>query len=155
VPADDLTDPAVVCIFSHLDSIFVLSRARVQKGLYPAIDPLMSSSAYLNPRIVGKRHFDIAQDAIRLFQKYEELQRMVAIIGVEELSKNDRTIFHRAHKLDNFLTQPFFTAEVYTNRKGQYVMLEETLSGCERIISGRMDSVPDEDLYMKGALAAL
>ena len=155
VPADDLTDPAVVCIFSHLDSILVLSRSRVQKGLYPAIDPLMSSSAYLNPRVVGKRHFDIAQEAIRLFQKYEELQRMVAIIGVEELSKNDRTIFHRARKLDNFLTQPFFTAEVYTNRKGQYVTLEETLSACERIISGRMDSVPDEDLYMKGALAAL
>lgn len=152
VPADDLTDPAVVCIFSHLDSILVLSRLRVQKGLYPAIDPLMSSSAYLNPRVVGQRHFDIAQDVIRLFQKYEELQRMVAIIGVEELSKTDRTIFHRARKLDNFLTQPFFTAEVYTNRKGQYVTLEQTLTGCERIISGRTDNMPDEDFYMKGAL---
>ncbi|MFA5039482.1 MAG: F0F1 ATP synthase subunit beta [Candidatus Omnitrophota bacterium] len=153
VPADDLTDPAVVCIFSHLDSILVLSRLRVQKGLYPAIDPLMSSSAYLNPAIVGQRHFDIAQDVIRLFQKYEELQRMVAIIGIEELSKNDRTIFHRSRKLDNFLTQPFFTAEVYTNRKGIYVTLEQTLDGCERIISGRVDSQPDEDFYMKGALA--
>lgn len=153
VPADDLTDPAVVCIFSHLDSILVLSRARVQRGLYPAIDPLLSSSAYLNPRVVGKRHFDIAQDVIKLFYKYEELQRIVAIIGIEELSKNDRTIFHRARKLDNFLTQPFFTAEVYTNRKGQYVSLEETLSGCERIISGRVDSSSDEDFYMKGALA--
>ena len=152
VPADDLTDPAVVCIFSHLDSILVLSRLRVQRGLYPAIDPLMSSSAYLSPRVVGKRHFDIAQDVIRLFQKYEELQRMVAIIGIEELSKNDRTIFHRARKLDNFLTQPFFTAEVYTNRKGHYVPLEQTLAGCERIISGRMDNQPDEDFYMKGAL---
>ncbi|QAT17752.1 F0F1 ATP synthase subunit beta [Candidatus Velamenicoccus archaeovorus] len=152
VPADDLTDPAVVCIFSHLDSIFVLSRARVQKGMYPAIDPLMSSSAFLTPRVVGKRHFDIAQESIRLFQKYEELQRMAAIIGVEELSKNDRIIFHRARKLDNFLTQPFFTAEVYTNRKGQYVPLDQTLDGCERIISGRVDSIPDEDFYMKGAL---
>ena len=152
VPADDLTDPAVVCIFSHLDSILVLSRSRVQKGLYPAIDPLMSSSAYLNPRVVGKRHFELAQEVIRLFHKYEELQRIVAIIGIEELSKNDRTIFHRAKKLDNFLTQPFFTAEVYTNRKGQYVTQEETLAGCERIISGRMDSVPDEEFYMKGAL---
>jgi F-type H+-transporting ATPase subunit beta len=152
VPADDLTDPAVVCIFSHLDSIFVLSRARVQKGMYPAIDPLLSMSAFLTPRIVGKRHFEVAQEAIRLFQKYEELQRMAAIIGVEELSKNDRIIFHRARKLDNFLTQPFFTAEVYTNRKGQYVPLEETLQGCERIISGRVDSIPDEDFYMKGAL---
>lgn len=154
VPADDLTDPAVVCIFSHLDSILVLSRARVQKGLYPAIDPLLSSSGYLNPRVVGKRHFEVAQEAIRLFHKHEELQRMVAIIGVEELSKNDRILFHRARKLDNFLTQPFFTAEVYTNRKGQYVTLEETLSGCEKIISGRMDSVPDEEFFMKGALAA-
>jgi F-type H+-transporting ATPase subunit beta len=152
VPADDLTDPAVVCIFSHLDSILVLSRSRVQRGLYPAIDPLMSSSAYLNTRIVGKRHFEMAQDAIRLFHKYEELQRIVAIIGIEELSKNDRTIFHRARKLDNFLTQPFFTAEVYTNRPGQYVPLEDTLTGCERIISGRMDNTPDEDFYMKGAL---
>jgi F-type H+-transporting ATPase subunit beta len=152
VPADDLTDPAVVCIFSHLDSIFVLSRLRVQKGMYPAIDPLMSTSAFLTPRIVGKRHFDIAQEAIRLFQKYEELQRMAAIIGVEELSKNDRTIFHRARKLDNFMTQPFFTAEVYTNRKGVYVPLDQTLDGCERIISGRVDSIPDDDFYMKGAL---
>ncbi|HAJ56316.1 MAG TPA: F0F1 ATP synthase subunit beta [Candidatus Omnitrophica bacterium] len=154
VPADDLTDPAVVCIFSHLDSILVLSRSRVQRGLYPAIDPLMSSSAYLNPRIIGKRHFDIAQDVIKLFHKYEELQRIVAIIGIEELSKNDRTIFHRARKLDNFLTQPFFTAEVYTNRKGQYVPLEETLLGCERIISGRVDNTPDEDFYMKGGLTS-
>jgi F-type H+-transporting ATPase subunit beta len=152
VPADDLTDPAVVCIFSHLDSILVLSRSRVQKGLYPAIDPLMSSSAYLNPRVVGKRHFDVAQECIKLFHKYEELQRMVAIIGIEELSKNDRIIFHRARKLDNFLTQPFFTAEVYTNRKGQYVSLEDTLAGCERIIAGRMDTVSDEDFYMKGSL---
>ncbi|OIO36235.1 MAG: F0F1 ATP synthase subunit beta [Candidatus Omnitrophica bacterium CG1_02_44_16] len=152
VPADDLTDPAVVCIFSHLDSILVLSRSRVQRGLYPAIDPLMSSSAYLNPRVVGKRHFDVAQDVIRLFHKFDELQRLVAIIGVEELSKNDRIIFHRARKLDNFLTQPFFTAEVYTNRKGKYVSLEETLAGCERIISGRTDSVPDEDFYMMGPL---
>lgn len=152
VPADDLTDPAVVCIFSHLDSILVLSRSRVQRGLYPAIDPLMSSSAYLNPRVVGTRHFDVAQDVIRLFHKYEELQRLATIIGIEELSKNDRIIFHRARKLDNFLTQPFFTAEVYTNRKGRYVSLEETLTGCERIISGRVDSMPDEDFYMMGPL---
>jgi len=139
VPADDLTDPAVVCIFSHLDSILVLSRSRVQKGLYPAIDPLMSSSAYLNPRIVGKRHFEVAQDALRLFHKYEELQRIVAIIGVEDLSRNDRIIFHRARKLDHFLTQPFFTAEVYTNKKGQYVTIPETVDGCRRILAGDFD----------------
>ncbi len=152
VPADDLTDPAVVCIFAHLDAILVLSRPRVQKGLYPAVDPLMSSSSYLDPAIVGKRHFTVAEEVVRLFHKYEELQRLVAIVGLEELTKNDRLIFHRARKLDLFLTQPFFTAELYTNRPGQYVTLEETLSGCERITAGRMDSVPDEDFYMRGAL---
>lgn len=152
VPADDLTDPAVVCIFSHLDSILVLSRLRVQRGLYPAIDPLMSSSAHMNPRVVGKRHFEVAQEVIRTFHKYEELQRIVAIIGIEELSKNDRIIFHRARKLDNFMTQPFFVAEAYTNKKGQYVPLQETLAGCEKIIAGRLDSTPDEDFYMRGAL---
>ena len=154
VPADDLTDPAVVCIFAHLDSILVLSRERVQKGLYPAIDPLMSSSAFLNPNIVGKRHFGIAQDVIRLFHKQEELQRLVAIVGIEELSKSDRVLFHRARKMSNFLTQPFFTAELYTNRPGQYVSLEETLAACERVIAGRMDAVPDEDFYMRGTLPA-
>ena len=115
----------------------------------------MSSSSSLSPRIVGKQHFEIAQESIRLLHKYEELQRMVAIVGLEELSKGDRTLFHRARKLDNFLTQPFFTAELYTNRPGQYVKLEDTLAGCERIISGRTDSVPDEDFYMRGALAAM
>jgi len=155
VPADDLTDPAVVCIFAHLDSILVLSRERVQKGLYPAIDPLMSSSAFLNPSIVGKRHFGVAQEVIRLFHKQEELQRLVAIVGIEELSKSDRVLFHRARKLSNFLTQPFFTAELYTNRPGLYVKLEETLMGCERIIAGRVDSVPDEDFYMRGSLPSV
>ncbi|MGE5279536.1 MAG: F0F1 ATP synthase subunit beta [Deltaproteobacteria bacterium] len=155
VPADDLTDPAVVCIFAHLDSILVLSRDRVQKGLYPAIDPLMSSSAFLNPTIVGKRHFGVAQEVIRLFHKQEELQRLVAIVGIEELSKSDRVLFHRARKLSNFLTQPFFTAELYTNKPGQYVKLEDTLAGCERIIAGRVDSATDEEFYMKGALPAV
>jgi F-type H+-transporting ATPase subunit beta len=155
VPADDLSDPAVVCIFSHLDAILVLSRARVQRGMYPAIDPLMSSSASMNPRVVGKRHFELAQETVRLFHKYEELQRMVAIVGLEELSKSDRTLFHRARKLENFLTQPFFTAELYSNRAGQYVTLEETLASCERVISGRLDNVPDEDFYMRGALPAM
>jgi len=152
VPADDLTDPAVVCIFAHLDSILVLSRERVQKGLYPAIDPLMSSSAFMNPTIVGKRHFSVAQEVIRLFHKQEELQRLVAIVGIEELSKSDRVLFHRARKLSNFLTQPFFTAELYTNRPGQYVKLEETLMACERIIAGRVDSVSDDEFYMRGTL---
>lgn len=152
VPADDLTDPAVVAIFAHLDSIVVLSRQYVQRGLYPAIDPLASSCAYLDPAVVSKRHFDIAQEALRLFTKYEELQRIVTIIGIEELSKHERTLFERARKLQNFLTQPFFTAELYTGRKGIYVTLEETLAGCDRILSGRMDKMSDEQFYMIGAL---
>lgn len=152
VPADDLTDPAVVTIFSHLDATMVLSRDYVQKGLYPAIDPVSSFSSFLAPRIVGERHFRIAQDAKRLFQKYEELQKLVVVIGEEELSKSERTLYGRAQKLQNFLTQPFFVAEEYTGKKGEFVTLEETLDGCERIISGRADGQNKEKLYMIGAL---
>jgi len=150
VPADDLTDPAVVAIFSHLDSIMVLSREYVQRGLYPAINPLSSSSGFLSPDIVGKRHFGVANEVLRHFQKYDELQRIVSIIGKEELSRQERIIFDRAKKLQNFLTQPFFCAELYTGRKGCYVRLDETISGCEKIISGRLDSVGEEKIFMIG-----
>ncbi|MCK5580509.1 MAG: F0F1 ATP synthase subunit beta [Candidatus Omnitrophica bacterium] len=152
VPADDLTDPAVVTIFSHLDSIMVLSRDYVQRGLYPAIDPLQSSSGFIDPVIVGEKHFDIVQEVIRCFQKYEELHRIVAIIGKEELSQQERTVFDRARKLQNFLTQPFFSAEIYSGKKGKYVPLEKTIEGCQQIISGRMDAFADEKFYMIGAL---
>lgn len=152
VPADDLTDPAVVAIFSFLDSVMVLSRERVQMGLYPAIDPLLSSSANLDVDIVGKRHFDISQETIRIFQRYEELRRIVLVIGIDELSSTDRTIYERARKLQNFLTQPFFVAEAYTGKKGTYVSMAETLDGCEKIISGRMDKVPEQDFYLIGAI---
>jgi len=152
VPADDLTDPAVVVIFSFLDSILVLSRERIQLGLYPAVDPLQSSCANLDIDIVGKRHFDIAQEAIRIFQRYEELRRIVLVVGIDELSSTDRIIYERARKLQNFLTQPFFTAEAYTGKKGEYVSIEQTLEGCEKIIAGRMDSEPEEKFYLIGAL---
>jgi F-type H+-transporting ATPase subunit beta len=152
VPADDLTDPAVVAIFSFLDSILVLSRERIQLGLYPAVDPLLSSSANLDIDIIGKRHFDIAQETIKIFQRYEELRRIVLVVGIDELSSADRTIYERARKLQNFLTQPFFVAEAYTGKSGKYVILEETLEGCERIIAGRLDSKPEEELYLIGAL---
>lgn len=152
VPADDLTDPAVVTIFSFLDSILVLSRERVQLGLYPAIDPLLSSSANLDVDIVGSRHFDIAQETLKIFQKYEELRRIVLVIGIDELSAADRVIYERARKLQNFLTQPFFVAEAYTGKKGQYVTLKQTLDGCERIISGRVDRIPEGEFYLIGAL---
>lgn len=152
VPSDDLTDPAVVCIFSYLDSLLVLSRQHVQLGLYPAIDPLLSSCSYLDPLIVGRRHFRIAQDVLRILNKYEELRRIVSIIGIEELSKEDRTVFERALRLRNFLTQPFFTAELYTGLKGEYVFLEKTLDGCEKIVAGDLDRKLPEELYMIGAL---
>ncbi|MCM8787460.1 MAG: F0F1 ATP synthase subunit beta [Candidatus Omnitrophica bacterium] len=152
VPADDLTDPAVVAIFSFLDSVLVLSRERVQLGLYPAIDPLLSSSANLDIDIVGRRHFTVAQEVIRIFQRYEELRRIVLVVGIDELSYSDRIIYERARKLQNFLTQPFFVGEAYTGRKGEYVTLEQTLEGCEKIISGKMDSRREEEFYLIGAI---
>jgi F-type H+-transporting ATPase subunit beta len=152
VPSDDLTDPAVVCIFSYLDSILILSREHVQLGLYPAIDPLLSSCSYLDPLIVGKRHFKIAQDVLKILNKYEELKHIVSIVGIEELSKEDRVFFERAIRLRNFLTQPFFTAELYTGKKGEFVPLEKTLVGCEKIVAGKLDRTLPEELYMRGAL---
>ncbi|MFH0731473.1 MAG: F0F1 ATP synthase subunit beta [Candidatus Omnitrophota bacterium] len=152
VPADDLTDPAVVALFSFLDSVMVLSRERVQMGLYPAIDPLLSSSANLDIDIVGRRHFDVAQQVIRIFQRYEELRRIVLVIGIDELSHADRILYERARKLQNFLTQPFFVAEAYTGRAGVYVTVEETISGCERIINGEFDQRPEHEFYLIGAL---
>lgn len=152
VPADDLTDPAVVALFSFLDSVMVLSRERVQLGLYPAIDPLLSSSANLDIDIVGRRHFEIAQEIIRIFQKYEELRRIVLVIGIDELSAADRIIYERARKLQNFLTQPFFVAEAYTGKKGEYVTLEAALEGCEKIIKGEVDQRPEQDFYLIGTL---
>jgi len=152
VPSDDLTDPAVVCIFSYLESILILSREYVQLGFHPAIDPLLSSCSYLDPVIIGKRHFKAAQDVLKILNKYEELRRIVSVIGVEELSKEDRIMFERARRLQNFLTQPFFAAELYTGKKGEYVPLEKTLDSCEKIISGELDNKPAEDLYMIGSL---
>jgi len=152
VPADDLTDPAVVAIFAHMDNLIVLSRSLVQRGLYPAIDPLQSSANSLSPAIVGRRHFEVAQDVLRHFHRYDELERIVSIIGKEELSAEERTIFDRAKKLQNFFSQPFFTAEVYTGKPGVYVTLEDTINGCERIISGELDKMDESKLYNIGKL---
>ena len=152
VPADDLTDPAVVGIFAHLDSLLVLSRSLVQRGLYPAIDPLQSSANSLTVSVVGRRHFDLAHDVLRHFRRYDELERIVSIIGKEELSAEEKTIFSRAKKLQNFLSQPFFTAEVYTGQPGKFVSMEDTLSGCERIISGELDKVDESRFYAIGKL---
>jgi F-type H+-transporting ATPase subunit beta len=152
VPADDTTDPAVVAIFSYLDAVMVLSRERTQIGLYPAIDPLSSSCSNLDPSVVGQRHFDLAQETLRIFTKYEELRRIVAVIGIDELTKVDRTLYERARKLQSFLTQPMFVAESYTGKKGAFVKVGETLDSVEKIIDGRMDGRLEEEFYMIGSL---
>ncbi len=152
MPGDDPTDPAVVCIFSYLDSVMVLTRDRIQAGLYPAIDPLQSSSAFMDPDIVGQKHFEIAQEVLKVFNKYEELKRIVMVIGVEELSKADREVFERARKLQFFLTQPFSVAEAYSGKKGEYVSRADSVKGAERILSGEFDNKPPEGFYMIGAL---
>jgi F-type H+-transporting ATPase subunit beta len=152
VPADDLTDPAVVALYNFLESIMVLSRERIQLGLYPAVDPLLSSSSNLDPDIIGERQFAAAQESLRVLQRYDELRRIVAVIGVDELSQADRTLYARARKLQNFLTQPFFVAEGYTGKPGEYVTVGQTVEGCQRILAGRVDQVPEERFYMIGQL---
>ncbi|MFH0763887.1 MAG: F0F1 ATP synthase subunit beta [Candidatus Omnitrophota bacterium] len=153
VPADDLTDPAVVAIFSYLNSIVVLSREKVQMKIYPAVDALSSSSGNLDPAIVGKEHFDIAQGVLRVLTKYKELSKIVPIVGIEELSNTDRVLYERARKLQNFLTQPFFVAEAYTGHAGKYVAIKDTLEGCDKIMTGRLDKVPEEKFYFIGKVS--
>lgn len=150
VPADDVTDPAVVAIFSYLDAVMVLSRERTQLGLYPGIDVLASSCSNLNASVVGQKHFDLSQEVLRVFTKYDELRRIVAVIGIDELSKADRTIYERARKMQNFLTQPMFVAESFTGRKGQYVKVEETLESVDMILTGKVDDRQEDDFYMIG-----
>jgi F-type H+/Na+-transporting ATPase subunit beta len=150
VPADDFTDPAVVAIFTYLDGCIVLSRDLVQRGMYPAIDPLQSTCTNLDSSIVGKRHYDVSQQVIQHFNKHNSLKRIVAVIGVEELNKEDQKIFTRAEKLYNYMTQPFHVSEVFTGKKGEYVPLEENIEGCARIIAGDFDQLKKEDFYMIG-----
>lgn len=152
VPADDLTDPAVVAIFSYLDAVLVLSRDRAQLGLYPAIDPLNSSSSNMDVAIVGQQHFNIAQEVVRTLTKYDELRRIVAVIGIDELSRSDRLVYERARKIQNYLTQPCFVAESYTGRKGQYVPTEVTINDCSRILEGVYDDRDEREFYMIGRL---
>lgn len=150
VPADDLTDPAVVSIFSHLDASLVLSRDIAEKGIYPAVDVLSSRSSGLDKEIVGDRHFKIASKVKAIFQKYQELSHIIAILGIDELSRTDRIIAKRSERLQRFLTQPFFVTEAFNSKKGVYVPLEKTLEGCERILNGEADNIELEKLYMIG-----
>jgi F-type H+-transporting ATPase subunit beta len=150
VPADDFTDPAVVHTFAHLTASIVLSRKRASEGFYPAIDPLQSGSKMLVPRIVGQRHYQVAQAVRRTLAQYEELKDIIAMLGLEELSREDRRIVNRARRLERFLTQPFFTTEQFTSLLGRLVRLEETLDGCERILNDEFADVPESTLYMIG-----
>jgi len=152
VPADDLTDPAVVSIFSHLDASLVLSRDVAEKGIYPAVDALRSSSLGLDKEIIDERHFKTASAVKEIFQKYQELSHIIAILGIDELSRTDRIIAKRAERLQRFLTQPFFVTEAFNDKNGEYVPVEKTLEGCEKILDGKFDKVELEKLYMIGAL---
>jgi F-type H+-transporting ATPase subunit beta len=150
VPADDLTDPAPATTFGHLDSTVVLSRALSELGIYPAVDPLDSSSTILDPQLVGERHYTVARSVQRVLQKYKDLQDIIAILGMEELTDEDKQTVARARKIQKYLSQPFFVAEQFTGSKGKYVKLEDTISGFERILSGELDDIQEQNFYMKG-----
>jgi F-type H+-transporting ATPase subunit beta len=148
VPADDFTDPAVAEIFSHLDSSIVLSRAMATEGLYPAIDPLASTSVLLDPRVVGEEHYRTAQEARSTIEHYRELEDIIAILGIDELSPADRVVVKRARRLQRFLTQPFAVTEAFTGQKGRTVQLADTLRGCRAILQGECDEMAEAWFYM-------
>jgi F-type H+-transporting ATPase subunit beta len=152
VPADDMTDPAVAGVMPHLDAALVLSREAAAKGLYPAADPLLSHSKLLNPEDMGQRHYDISQDVKEHLARYKELMDIINMLGLEELSAADKLVVHRARRLERFLTQPFFLTKEFTGRIGKHVELAKTLDGCEGILSGEMDDVPEERFFMVGSL---
>ena len=152
VPADDLTDPAPATTFSHLDGITVLSRQIAELGIYPAVDPLDSTSRMLDPRIVGQEHYDVARQVQKILQRYKDLRDIIAILGINELSPEDKTIVMRARKIEKFLSQPFFVAEAFTGRKGKYIKREETIRGFKMLIQGELDHIPEQSFYMKGSI---
>ncbi|MFE4104941.1 F0F1 ATP synthase subunit beta [Almyronema epifaneia] len=152
VPADDLTDPAPATTFAHLDATTVLSRGLASKGIYPAVDPLDSTSTMLQPDIVGEKHYRTARAVQSTLQRYKELQDIIAILGLDELSEDDRVIVARARKIEKFLSQPFFVAEVFTGLAGQYVKLEDTIKAFNMILDGELDDIPEQAFYLKGGI---
>lgn len=152
VPADDFTDPAPATTFAHLDGTTVLSRGLASKGIYPAVDPLGSTSTMLQPNIVGEDHYNTARFVQSTLQRYKELQDIIAILGLDELSEDDRVIVTRARKVERFLSQPFFVAEVFTGSPGKYVKLEDTIKGFKMILSGELDALPEQAFYMVGSI---
>jgi F-type H+-transporting ATPase subunit beta len=152
VPADDLTDPAPATTFAHLDSTIVLNRALTEIGIYPAVDPLDSNSTILDPEIVGEEHYNVAREVQRVLQRNKDLQDIIAILGMEELSDDDKQTVARARRIQRFLSQPFFVAEQFTGNKGQYVSLKDTVTGFKEILEGKHDSKSESAFYMKGAI---
>ncbi|MDN3513447.1 MAG: F0F1 ATP synthase subunit beta [Candidatus Brocadia sp.] len=152
VPADDFTDPAPVTTFPHLDATIALSRQIAELGIYPAVDPLRSTSRILDPRIVGQEHYEVAREVQRILQRYKELQDFIAILGMEELSDDDKVLVGRARRLQRFLSQPFFVAEQFTGTKGKYVPLKETIRAFKEMVEGKHDSLPEQAFYMVGGI---
>jgi F-type H+-transporting ATPase subunit beta len=152
VPADDLTDPAPATTFAHLDAVTVLSRALTEIGIYPAVDPLASSSRVLDPRIVGQEHYDVAQSVKRTLQTYKDLQDIIAILGIDELSEEQKLTVARARKIQRFLSQPFHVAEQFTGAPGRYVKVADTVKGFKEIVEGKYDDIPEQAFYMKGTI---
>lgn len=152
VPADDLTDPAPASVFAHLDATTVLNRKIAEKGIYPAVDPLDSTSRILDPQVVGEEHYKIATSVQQVLQKYKDLQDIIAILGMDELSEEDKKVVERARKIEKFLSQPFFVAEVFTGSPGKYVTLQETLEGFRGILEGKYDHIPENAFYMVGSI---
>ena len=150
VPADDLTDPAPASVFAHLDATTVLNRRIAEKGIYPAVDPLDSTSRMLDPNIVGEEHYNVARGVQAVLQKYKDLQDIIAILGMDELSEEDKLIVERARKIERFLSQPFFVAEVFTGSPGRYVTLQETIEGFKGLLEGKYDDLPEAAFYMVG-----
>lgn len=152
VPADDLTDPAPATTFGHLDSTVVLSRSLTELGIYPAVDPLDSYSTILDPKIVGQKHYEVAREVQKVLQRYRDLQDIIAILGIEELSDEDKMIVSRARKIQKFLSQPFYVAETFTGQEGKYVKLEDTIRGFKEILDGKHDDKSESNFYMKGGI---
>jgi F-type H+-transporting ATPase subunit beta len=152
VPADDLTDPAPATTFSHLDATTVLSRQIAELGIYPAVDPLDSTSRILDPNVVGEEHYRVAREVQQILQRYKDLQDIIAILGIDELSDDDKQTVQRARKIQRFLSQPFFVAEAFTGRPGVYVKVEDTIKGFAELIAGNVDHIPEQHFYMAAGL---
>jgi F-type H+-transporting ATPase subunit beta len=152
VPADDLTDPAPASVFAHLNATTVLSRSISEKGIYPAVDPLDSTSTILKPDVVGAEHYEVATRVQEILQRYKELQDIIAILGIDELSDEDKVVVQRARKVERFLSQPFFVAEAFTGTPGQYVPIEETVRSFKEIVDGQHDDIPERAFLLKGTI---